>query len=119
MDLLNPEVRDELFFKPSRIYTRVKDEVPARYTEDSSIQNCLVADGCVIEGEVENSILFRGVKIYKGAKVKNSIIMQDSEVLENALLENVILDKEVIIKRNKRLIGQQVYPMVIGKGVVI
>lgn len=119
MDLLDPGVRNQLFFKQEKIYTRVKDEVPARYTEEASVQNCLVADGCVIEGEVENSVLFRGVKIYRGAKVKNSIIMQNSEVLENAVLENVILDKDVIIKRSKKLIGQENYPVVIGKKVVI
>lgn len=119
MDLLNPAIRDELFIKSGLIHTRVMDEVPAMYSENASVKNCMVADGCIIEGEVDSSILFRGVKIYKGAKIKNSIIMQNSEVHENAVLENVILDKEVIIRRSKKLIGQENYPVVISKGAVI
>lgn len=119
MDLLDINVRNELFNKPERIFTRVKDEVPARYAADAHVKNCLVADGCVVEGEVINSVLFRGVKVFKGARVRNSIIMQDSEILENAQLENVILDKEVMVKRGKVLIGQDSYPMVIAKGAVI
>ena len=119
MDLLDPEIRNELFFKPGRIYTRVKDEVPARYSGTAVAHNCVVADGCVVEGEVENSVLFRGVKIYKGVKIRNCVIMQNCEILDDAILENVILDKEVIIKRGKRLTSQESYPMVIGKGTVI
>jgi glucose-1-phosphate adenylyltransferase len=116
MELLNPEIRSELFFKTGLIYTKIKSEVPAKYGDSAQVKNCLVADGCVIEGEVENCILFRGVKVYKGAKVKNSIIMQDVEIEENSVLDHVILDKNVILKRGKTLIGQEHYPVVIGKG---
>lgn len=119
MDLLNPEIREELFIKSGLVHTRVMDEVPAIYSDSASVKNCIVADGCVIEGEIENSILFRGVRVYKGAVIRNSIIMQNSEVYENAVLENVILDKEVIIKRDGKLISQESYPMVITKGAVI
>jgi glucose-1-phosphate adenylyltransferase, GlgD subunit len=119
MDLLDPNIRNELFFKSGPVYTRVKDEVPARYSDDASVKNCIVADGCVIEGEIENSIIFRGVRIFKGARIKDSIIMQNAEVQENSILEHVILDKDVIIKRGKSLIGQENYPVVIGKGSVI
>ncbi|HBM75051.1 MAG TPA: glucose-1-phosphate adenylyltransferase subunit GlgD [Clostridiaceae bacterium] len=119
MDLLNSDIREELFIKSGPVHTRVMDVVPAMYSENACVKNCIVADGCIIDGNVENSILFRGVKIYKGAKIKNSIIMQDSEVHENAILENVILDKEVIIRRSKNLIGQEIYPVVISKGAVI
>lgn len=119
MDLLTPSIREELFFKSGLVHTRVMDEVPAIYTDDACVKNCIVADGCIIEGEVENSVLFRGVKVYKGARIKNSIIMQGSEIHENAVLENVILDKEVMIRRGKTLISQEAYPMVISKGAVI
>lgn len=119
MDLLNTEIRDELFYKNGPIYTKVKDEVPAMYSDMAQVKNCIIADGCIIEGDVENSVLFRGVRVYNGARIKNSIIMQDAEVQENAILENVILDKDVIIKRGKRLTGQESYPVVIGKGTVI
>lgn len=119
MELLNPDIRNELFNKSGLIYTKVKDEVPAKYSEDAAVQNCLVADGCVIEGEVENCVLFRGVRIYKGAKIKNSIIMQDVEIQENVVLDHVILDKNVVIKRGRTLIGQENFPVVISKGEVI
>ncbi len=119
MELLDPINRYELFFRAGSIYTKVKDEVPAKYGNMAHSQNTMVADGCIIEGQVENSILFRGVRIAPGAKVKNSIIMQNSEIQDNAILENVILDKEVVIRRGKRLIGQENYPIVIGKSAVI
>ena len=119
MELLDPMNRYELFFRAGNIYTKVKDEVPAKYCKNAKSQNSMVADGCIIEGEIEDSILFRGVRVAEGAIVKNSIIMQNTKIEENAILENVILDKEVIIRRGKRLIGQECYPIVIGKKAVI
>jgi glucose-1-phosphate adenylyltransferase len=97
----------------------VRDEMPACYGDNATVINSLVADGCQIDGTVENSILFRGVKISAGAHVKNCIIMQDGQVHEGAYIENCILDKQAIIKRNSRLIGPDAYPIVIGKDVVI
>jgi glucose-1-phosphate adenylyltransferase len=119
MDLLNPDIRNEVFFKSGIVHTRVMDEVPAKYSPDAKVQNSLVSDGCVVEGEVVNSVLFRGVKVYKGASIKNSIIMQGSEIMENTILENVILDKEVIVRTGRRLTGQENYPVVVRKGAVI
>jgi glucose-1-phosphate adenylyltransferase len=83
------------------------------------VKNSLIADGCVIDGYVENSIIFRGVKIAKGARVTNSIIMQGSEIQENATLEHVILDKEVIIRQDIRLTGQKSYLVLIDKGAIV
>lgn len=119
LELLDPIVRDELFVKGGLIYTRVMDEVPAQYSKSASVTNCVIADGCLIEGDVKDSILFRGVRVGRGAKIRSSVIMQNSEIQENAILENVILDKEVIIRRGKMLIGQYNYPVVIRKGAVI
>jgi glucose-1-phosphate adenylyltransferase len=119
LELLDPENFYELFHHAGPIYTKVKDEVPAKYGDDSKAENSLVADGCIIEGQAENCVLFRGVKIAKGAVVKNSIIMQDTEIQEKAVLENVILDKEVIIRKGRHLIGQECYPVVIRKKEVI
>lgn len=119
MNLLNAEIRKELFGKNGPIYTRIKDEVPAKYAGNAKVNNCLVADGCIVEGEVEGSILFRGVKVYKGAKVKNCIVMEDSEIHENVRLEHAIIDKDVVIKRGRNLIGQESYPIVVAKGEVI
>ncbi|MDR1060911.1 MAG: glucose-1-phosphate adenylyltransferase subunit GlgD [Clostridiales bacterium] len=119
MELLNRNVMHELFSGENPIYTKVKDEVPTMYGDRASVSNSLIADGCVIEGNVQNSILFRGVQISKNVNVANSIILQNSEVHENSVLENVILDKDVIVRVGKRLTGQADYPVLIGKGGVI
>lgn len=118
MDLLDYDVRQELF-SSNPVYTKIRDEVPACYRTGAMAANSLVADGCIIEGEVENSVLFRGVHVGRGAKVKNAILMQDNDIQEGVELENVILDKTVTIRRNGRLIGQPQYPIVIGKGAVL
>lgn len=119
MEVLNPETRQELFFKSGLIYTKVKDEPPAKYMIDANVSNALIATGCYIEGRVENSILFRGVKVHKGAYIKNSIIMQKGEIGPGVVLENVICDKDVHITLNKQLKGECNYPLIIKKGQVI
>ena len=119
MDILDPKMRKGLFREDLPVYTKVRDEMPACYGDDSTVINSLIADGCQIEGTVENSVLFRGVKIAAGAHVRNCIIMQDGQVHEGAYIENCILDKQAVIKRNARLIGPEAYPIVIGKDVVI
>lgn len=119
MMILKKEIREKLFFKPGLIYTKVKDEAPSKYMESAVVRNSLIADGCVINGHVENSIVFRGVRIEKGARISNSIIMQNSEVQENAILEHVILDKEVIIRQDIRLTGQESYLVLINKGAIV
>ena len=85
----------------------------------SVVVNSLVADGCQIEGTIENSVLFRGVRVAPNAHVKNCIIMQDGQVQEGAYIENCILDKQTVIKKNTKLIGPEAYPIVIAKNVVI
>ncbi len=110
MKLLDDENLDALF-EPSPIYTKIRDDNPTRYIGDSKVKNTMVADGCVIEGEVENCILFRGVKIGKGAVVKNSIIMQDTTIRENAQIDYVITDKEVTVSTNRCLKGNSNFPV--------
>ncbi len=119
MDLLDSRIRSELFDPEYPVYTKLRDDMPTRYVGDASVANSLVADGCVIEGKVINSVLFRGVRIAKGAVVRNSIIMQDGEVQADAELDYCILDKQAVIKRKGRLIGPPAYPIVIAKDVVI
>ena len=119
MDILDPKMRKGLFREDLPVYTKVRDEMPACYGDDAAVINSLIADGCQIEGTVENSVLFRGVKIAAGAHVRNCIIMQDGQVHEGAYIENCILDKQAVIKRNSKLIGPEAYPIVIGKDVVI
>jgi len=103
MNLLNPENMQNMFLNSTPIYTKVKDSGPAKYETGSSVKNSLIADGCVIEGEVVNSVLFRGVKVGKGAVVKNCILMQNTIVGDDAELHAVITDKNVKIGKNKLL----------------
>lgn len=116
MALLEPENARKLFVPKRSIYTKVSDNAPVKYDLDSKVSNSLVADGCIIEGEVENSVLFRGVKVGKGAKVKNCILMQGTVVGDNAELNYLITDKNVSICENHILTSSPQYPMYIGKG---
>lgn len=116
MDMMRVDIRSEVFNNERPIYTKVRDDMPTRYGLGSKISGSLVANGCVIEGEVENSVLFRGVHIEKGVKVSNCVIMQDSKISSGTTLKYVILDKDVIIRENRELIGFETYPIYISKG---
>lgn len=116
MALLEPENARKLFVPKRSIYTKVSDNAPVKYDLDSKVSNSLIADGCIIEGEVENSVLFRGVKVGKGAKVKNCILMQGTVVGDNAELNYLITDKNVSICENHILASSPQYPMYVGKG---
>lgn len=119
MALLEPENARKLFVPKRSIYTKVSDNAPVKYDLDSKVSNSLIADGCIIEGEVENSVLFRGVKVGKGAKVKNCILMQGTVVGDNAELNYLITDKNVSICENHILTSLPQYPMYVGKGVSV
>ncbi len=118
MDLLKPEVRHELFGN-NPVYTKTRDDAPTKYLPGAKVKNSLIADGCEIEGEVEDSVLFRGVKVCKGARIKGAIIMQDGYIGEDAQLENVILDKDVTVLKGGRMMGARHYPIVLGKNSTI
>lgn len=110
----------EALFPPERpVYTKVRDDMPARYIGEPNVQGSLIANGSIIEGTVINSVLFRGVRVAKGATVRNCVIMQDAQIQEGAEIDHCILDKQAIIRRNGRLIGPEAYPIVIAKDVVI
>ena len=119
MELLNPDVRRQLFPPERPVYTKVRDEVPVRYGINASAKNSMIADGCIIEGTVENSVIFRGVKIDKGAVVKNSILMQGTYVGEKSVLDCVVTDKDVMIRDSKTLIGCKEYPFFVKKGTAV
>ena len=102
-------------FERNSIYTKIRDDNPTRYVDGASAKNVMVADGCVIEGEIENCILFRGVKVGKGAKVKNAILMQDTVVDAGANVEYLVMDKNVTITAGKEMKGTSTYPVYIGK----
>ena len=116
MDCLDPEIRHQLFPEDRPVYTKVRDQLPARYMENANVINSMVADGSLINGTVEHSVLFRGVKIGKGAHVKNCIIMQDGVIEDGVYLENCILDKNVFIKAGEKVIGTKYYPVCVDKG---
>jgi len=119
MELLKPEVRQDLFYAHSTILTKIKDSVPTKYLDGANVKNSIIADGCVIDGTVENSILFRSVHVGKGAVIKNSIIMEDGIIMENSSLNCVVADKDVIIKSGRTLSGEKDYPLIVVKGKVI
>ncbi len=113
MSLLEKENRKKLFSSP--ISTKERDDMPTIYGPDSSLKNSLVADGCIIEGKVENCIVFKGVKIAKNAVVKNSILMQDTVIGEGAKINCVIADKNVSVKSGAELSGAKTFPVCLTK----
>ncbi|MBQ4150534.1 MAG: glucose-1-phosphate adenylyltransferase subunit GlgD [Clostridia bacterium] len=120
MDLLKPEIRAELFEVPYHpVYTKVRSSAPTKYRAGAMVTNSLIADGCVIEGTVENSIIFRGVTIGRGTVIKNSIVMQDSIIGKDVNLNCVIADKNTVIRDGRKLSGHETLPFFIDKGVII
>ena len=115
MKVLKEDVRNELFETGRKVYTKVKDSVPTIYGENANVSGSLIADGCVINGTVENSILFRDVRIEEGAVVKNSIIMEHGVVMKNGQISYTITDKSVVIGAGRQISGSEDYPIVIVK----
>lgn len=118
MKLLDDYNLDALF-SGAPIYTKVRDDNPTRYITGAKAENVMVADGCIIEGEVENSILFRGVKVAKGAVVRNCILMQDTVIEAGANVEYLITDKNVTVSSGKELKGTDTFPVYISKFQVV
>ena len=114
--LLKKEVRHDLFGANHPVFTKVRDRVPCYYGEEAELEDCLLADGCMLEGKVEDSVLFRQVSIGAGAEVENCIIMNDCVIGEGAKLKNVILDKDVTVTPGAKLYGTKGHPIVIKKG---
>lgn len=119
MDLLNTDNCNDLFCEDRPVFTKSKDEMPTIFGLGSHVKNSLIADGCIIEGEVQNCIIFRGVRVGRNAVVKNSIIMQDTYISDGCKIDSVITDKSVVIKPNKSLISTKYYPVYVGKNIVI
>ena len=119
MELLEPQVFGELFNLDRPVRTKDRSSCPTYYGPDAKSNHSLVADGCIIEGEVENSIISRGVVIEKGAKVTNSVLMQNTVVKSGASLAYVITDKDVLVNEDRMLMGHATYPLAIAKGSVV
>ena len=118
MALLDADNRHEIFGDRS-VFTKIRDSAPTKYGENATVKNSLIADGCVIQGEVENSILFRNVKVGRGAVIKNSIVMQNSVLGDNCSLNCIIVDKNVTVTDRKVLSGSENHPFYIAKGIMV
>ena len=119
MKIMDRDIRYRLFDYRRPIYTKVRDDVPSRYGLKSNVKGSLIAQGCVINGTVENSIISKGVFIGEGAVIKDCIIMQDSVIGEGAELKNIVIDKDVKVSRDSKLLGSLNYPMYIAKKSIV
>jgi glucose-1-phosphate adenylyltransferase len=117
MDMLNVKITKELFFNHGLIYTKIKDEAPTKYFNGSKVNNALIANGCILKGSIENSIISRRTTVHAGAEIKNCIIFQNCEIKKGCKLTNVIIDKNTIISENTVLQGSVEFPVVIEKNV--
>ncbi len=118
LKMLDKDIRHEVFGDRS-VFTKVRDSAPTKYGKSAIVKNSMIADGCVIEGEVENSIIFRNVKVARGAVIKNSIIMQNTVIGENCSINCIIADKNVSVRDRKVLSGSENHPFYISKGIMI
>ena len=116
--LLKPEVKHEIFGDRS-VFTKIRDSAPTKYGNSAVVKNSLIADGCIIEGDVENSVIFRNVKVGRGSVIKNSVVMQNTVLGENCTLNCIITDKNVTVTDRKNLSGCENHPFYIGKGIMI
>ena len=119
MDMLDKDIRDQVFLKNRPILTKIHDSAPTYYGEDAVVSDSLIADGSRIEGTVENSIIFRGCNIAKGAVVKDSIIMQSGIISEGVELSYVVTDKGVTVRENRKMMGHATYPVAIAKNTIV
>ena len=117
--LIDKDLRHDIFGFNHPVYTKVRDRVPCYYGENCAIENCIVADGCMLEGNAKNSVLFRQVTVGEGAQVENCLIMNDAVIGEGAHLKNVILDKDVVVRPGATLIGTESSPIIVKRGEIV
>lgn len=118
-DMIDPDVREELFHRHGPVHTFTTDAPPVRFATGCSVQESVFGNGCVVLGSVAGSVVFRGVTIERGADIKDCVIMQSSLVCEGAHLRNAIIDKDVVIGPGARIVGTPDMPAVVRKGSVI
>ena len=118
-DMLDKNVRYELFNPAFPIYTKTMDAAPTKFSSDCIAHESLFGNGCDIKGTVRNSILFRGVKVAEGAHVENCIVMQNTRIEAGAKLSNMVIDKDCLIRADARCISTPYDPRVIRKGTVV
>ena len=112
----NPEARESLFGKKDApIFTRVHNSAPTLHMSTAKVENSIIADECVIEGTVINSVIFRGVTIEKGAVIRNSVLFHGTHIGKNAELNCIVTDKDVVVSDNVKLSGNDNMPFYIQK----
>lgn len=116
LSLTDKAIRHDLFHYNHPVYTKVRDRVPCYYGEDCEIENCIVADGCVLEGEAEDSVIFRQVTLCEDAEIESCIVMNDTVIGKGAELKYVILDKNVTVRPGTRLVGSPTNPIIVKRG---
>lgn len=120
MDFLNKKVRDHFVCEYPYITTKPKDEPPAKYNKGAEVTDSIVGSGTIFDGKVEHSVVFRKVRVGKGAVVKNSILMEGCQIGENCVVENAILDKEVVLSAGQKVIGASSEdPAILKKGTAL
>ena len=119
MALTKKEVREDLFHYNHPVYTKVRDRVPTYYGEECDIENCIVADGCMLEGEAKNCVLFRQVTLEAGAEIENCLVMNDTVIGAGSKLKNVILDKDVVVRPGSKLVGTPSNPIIVKRGEIV
>lgn len=106
MDFLRPEVRDYFFRQYPDIYSKVEDLPPAKYNPGARVRNSLVSSGCIVNGVVENSVIFKKVYIGNNCVIKNSIILNDVYIGDNTYIENCIVESRDTIRANSSYVGE-------------
>ena len=119
LSLLDSNIRHDLFYYNHPVYTKVRDRVPSYYGENAQIDNCIVADGCFLEGSVSSSVLFRQITVKEGAEIESCLIMNDTVIGANCELKYVILDKDVVVQPGTKLIGTPTNPIIVKRGEIV
>ena len=106
MDFLNRTTRDYFFKQYPDVYSKIDDYPPAKYNPEAVIKNSLISSGCILNGVVENSVLFKKVYVGNNVVIKNSIILNDVHIGDNTVIENCIVESRDSIKPNSQYIGE-------------
>jgi glucose-1-phosphate adenylyltransferase len=115
MDFLKPEVRDYFFKQYPDIYSKVDDLPPAKYNPGADIRNSLISSGCIVNGVVENSVIFKKSYIGNNCVIKNSVILNDVYIGDNTYIENCIVESRDTIRAGSRFVGEGGIRIVVEK----
>ena len=115
MDFLKPEIRDYFFRQYPGIQSKIDDLPPAKYNPGADVRNSLISSGCIINGQVENSILFKKVFVGNNCVIKNSIILNDVYLGDNTHIENCVVESRDTIRANSYYCGEDGIKVVIEK----